>query len=312
MTSQGATLHPSQIGKVAMVISDDRANAVRRAIKVLNPTPIKGNVFIKPNFNSAHPTPGSTHIDTLEALIKHIWEMGASAITIGDRSGMMPTRETMEKKGIFDLAARLGVNVIVLDELDRTQWELRTFPGTFWQRGFAVPLPMLKADSVVSTCCLKTHRYGGHFTISLKNSVGLVASQIPGDTYDYMSELHSSPHQRKMIADINTTYQPHLVVIDAMEAFTKGGPHVGDVVTPGVFLAGSDRIALDAAGVAILRDFGTTPEVSQGSVFAQEQIARAAELGLGVSTPADLELLTDSPEAGAYAARLQQILAGPA
>ena len=39
-------------------------------------------------------------------------------------------------------------------------------------------------------------------------------------------------------------------------------------------LAGTDRVALDAVGVAILRMFGTTREVSRGRVFEQEQIAR--------------------------------------
>ena len=52
------------------------------------------------------------------------------------------------------------------------------------------------AGGVVQTCCLKTHRYGGHFTLSLKNSVGLVAKRVPGDAYDFMRELHNSPHQR--------------------------------------------------------------------------------------------------------------------
>jgi len=35
----------------------------------------------------------------------------------------------------------------------------------------------LEAEKVVQTCCLKTHRFGGHFTLSLKNSVGLVAKK---------------------------------------------------------------------------------------------------------------------------------------
>jgi hypothetical protein len=51
-----------------------------------------------------------------------------------------------------------------------------------------------------------------------------------------------------------------------------------------VVLAGTDRVAIDAIGVAILWLFGTTPEVSRGKVFEQEQIARAVELGLGVTS----------------------------
>ena len=46
-------------------------------------------------------------------------------------------------------------------------------------------------------------------------------------------------------------------------------------------IASTDRIALDAVGVATLRIYGTTGEVENGSIFEQEQIARAVELGLG-------------------------------
>lgn len=61
-------------------------------------------------------------------------------------------------------------------------------------------------------------------------------------------------------------------------------------------------MALDAVGVAILRHFGTTAEVSAGPVFGQEQIARAVELGLGVSGPAGIELVTGDDESAAFAA----------
>ena len=100
-----------------------------------------------------------------------------------------------------------------------------------------------------------------------------------------MTELHRSPNQRRMIAEINTAYQPAFVVMDAMQAFTTAGPDTGTMVEPRLMLAATDRVALDAVGVAVLRHFGTTPEVSQGSIFQQEQIARAVELGIGVGRP---------------------------
>ena len=175
------------------------------------------------------------------------------------------------------------------------------------KQGFLFARPFLDADAIVQTCCLKTHRYGGHFTMSLKNSVGMVAKTGP-DGYAYMGELHGSPHQRKMIAEINTAYQPALVVMDGVEAFVQGGPARGEKVQAEVVLAGTDRIALDAVGVAILRSFGTTPEVERGSIFEQEQIARAVTLGLGVSQPEDIDLLTDDDASAEYAAQIQKVL----
>ena len=123
-----------------------------------------------------------------------------------------------------------------------------------------------------------------------------------------MTELHNSPDQRRMIAEINAAYAPALIVLDGVEAFTTGGPDVGNKVEAGVVLAGVDRIAVDAVGVAILRDLGTTPEVSRGRVFEQEQIARAVELGLGVAQPEAITLLADDADGRAYADRLRMIL----
>ncbi len=75
-----------------------------------------------------------------------------------------------------------------------------------------------------------------------------------------------------------------------------------------VILAGRDRVAMDAAGVAILRMFGTTREVSRGRIFDQEQIARAAELGLGAAGPEQIEFVTADSESTAFAGELRQIL----
>jgi uncharacterized protein (DUF362 family) len=294
---------------VAFVKTDERVAGVKKALELLNLNRIKGkNLFLKPNFNSADPAPGSTHPDTLSTLIKALQTLGAERITVGDRSGMGDTRRVMEQKDVFRMADELGFESLVFDELAADDWLLQQLPGSHWQQGFAVPRLVLEADGVVQTCCLKTHRYGGHFTLSLKNSVGLAAKWVPGDIYNYMSELHSSPDQRRMIAEINTVYQPDLVVLDGVEAFVEGGPAQGKKVQANLILAGTDRVAIDAVGVAVLRHFGATPEVSQGAIFEQEQIARAVELGLGVGSPDQIELITDDPESATYARQIQEIL----
>jgi uncharacterized protein (DUF362 family) len=99
-----------------------------------------------------------------------------------------------------------------------------------------------------------------------------------------------------------------LVVLDGVEAFVEGGPDQGKKVKANVVLAGSDRVAIDAVGVALLRYFGTTPAVSQGDIFEQEQIARAVELGLGVDGPDKIELITGDSASAAYAKQIQEIL----
>jgi len=161
---------------------------------------------------------------------------------------------------------------------------------THWQKGFYLTKVVLEADVVVQTCCLKTHGYGGHFTMSLKNSVGLVAKNMARDGHDYMRELHGSPSQRLMVAEINAAYPVDFVIMDAAKAFIDGGPDRGTEVEPGLMLASKDRVALDAAGVALLREFGNTSLPKQ-PVFELDQIRRAAELGVGAGSAAAMELV---------------------
>ncbi|MGE5603610.1 MAG: DUF362 domain-containing protein [Nitrososphaerales archaeon] len=297
------------IGTVVLVKSADRAEGVRRALQLLAVNPVKGaNVLLKPNFNSADPAPGSTHPDVLRALVTELQGMGARKITVGDRSGMGVTPRVMQQVGAVRLAKELGFDTVVFDDLAEKEWVLIKSKDNHWARGFAVPKLLLDADAVVQTCNLKTHRFGGHFTLSLKNSVGFAAKQVAETGYNYMSELHASPNQRTMIAEINRTYAPGLIVMDGVEAFTTGGPDRGNLVRPEVVLASRDRIALDAVGVAILRLFGTTPQVSAGRVFEQAQIARAVALELGAKGPGDVRILTADAASEAFAAKIRPLI----
>lgn len=302
---------PSSVSRVAFVKTTDRATGVARAIDLLELHKFSGkDLFIKPNFNSADSTPGSTSEDTLTAMVKKLKTMGAGPMTIGDRSGMGNTREVMEQKHAFTLGKELGPKVVVFDDLKEDDWDALKPIDSHWQQGFAIPKLVRQAGGIVQTCCLKTHRFGGHFTLSLKNSVGLAAKTVPGNPYNFMRELHSSPDQRRMIAEINAAYHPDLIVLDGIQAFTTGGPDKGTVADSQVILAGTDRIAIDAVGVALLRHFGTTPEVSKGAIFEQEQIARAVQLGIGVSGPKQIELVTGDRESAEYARQIRAILDG--
>jgi uncharacterized protein (DUF362 family) len=307
----GGGLFAAAETRVAFVKTTNRAEGVRRAVALLRLPSFRGrDGFIKPNFNSADVTPGSTHNDTLNAVAGELRRLGAGSLTIGDRSGMGNTREVMSAKDVPALARDLKARTIVLDELPESEWEKVTVPGMHWSSGFAFPKPVLRAGFIVNTCCLKTHRYGGHFTLSLKNSVGFAAKQVPTAGYNYMTELHNSPDQRRMIAEINAAYTPALVVLDAVQAFTTAGPDTGTLVEPGVIIAGTDRIAVDAVGVALLRHYGTTPEVTRGPIFRQEQIARAVQLGLGVSAPEQIHLVTDDTASAEFATRIETQLHG--
>jgi len=299
-SAMSASLFPSGTAParstIVLIKTTDHREGVRRALRMM-PAPVVRDlsVVIKPNFNSSHPFPGSTHNETLRTLLEVCRAGGAREITVADRSGMGDTTRVIREKGVDTMAADLGARVIALETLPPSQYADRSLPGGNWRRGVRFPLLFERAGAIITTCCLKTHRFGGLFTLSLKNSVGMVARTGP-DGYDYMRELHSSPMQRFLIAELNTLYRPALIVLDGIDAFVDGGPETGTVARPGVVLAGTDRVAIDAVGVALLRLHGVTGAVAHGPIFEQEQIGRAVQLGLGVTSPAGIDLVTDSAD----------------
>ena len=296
----------SSKSRVAFVGTEDRKSGVSLSIKALGIYPVKNkDVLIKPNFNTADPTPGSTHNDTLVALVETIWEMGARSIRLGERS-YPRTRSVMEQKGILPLMEDLDVEIIDFDELDQKDWVKINPKQSHWQDGFRVARPILEAECLVSTCCLKTHQYGGVFTMSLKLHVGVVPTSRHG--YSYMSELHGSPHQRKLIAELNAPFKPDLVVLDGIDAFVDGGPADGKRAKGNAFLAATDRVAIDAVGLAILKSLGSNAQIMKTKIFEQEQIARAAEIGLGAASPSEIKVVAANAESQNYRDRVVEIL----
>ncbi len=293
--------------KVSLIKMEDRGRGVRRAVELLGGAewPFSGShVVLKPNFNSDDPFPGSTHNDTLRALVGTLRELGASGITIADRSGgRWDTAVVLDGKGIPQLAEELGVTLVATDKQPAETWERVDVPNGHWSRGVEIPKLFLEADAIVQTCCLKTHQSGGQFTMSLKNAVGVVAKVSAFDEYNYMREMHGSPHIRRMIAEINQLYTPDLVVMDAIDAFVQGGPATGTLEHPGLILASTDRVAIDAVGVAILRTYETIPEVADGRIFDLDQIRFASELGIGVDSVDRIELVADDDPESQDAAR---------
>ena len=294
--------------KVYIIKTDDRNYGINNLAEQFNLDKLSGNdLAIKANFNSADPFPASTHIETLKQVIKNLNEKGIYDITMAERSGMGNTENVLQKMGVFDLAEKMGFKVIVLDKIDREEWVKIENDGNHWLRGFYLPKLFMEASGIVQTCCLKTHRFGGHFTLSLKNSVGLVSKRLPGGIYNFMAELHMSPNQRKMIAEINKYYKVDMVLMDGIKAFISKGPETGEVVEPNLLLASNDRVAIDAVGVAILRNYGTKTNISKGSIFELDQIKRASELGIGVKSADEIDIVPINDQSNEDAERIMEL-----
>jgi uncharacterized protein (DUF362 family) len=296
------------ISEVLILKTSDRKTGIPTLLNKLGLTDYAGKtIALKANYNSADPFPASTDIDTLRVLVQNLKDAGASDLTLAERSGMGNTAEVLEQMGVLSLSKELDFKTLVLDDVGKEDWLKVEHKGTHWLKGFYMAKVFHDADKVVQTCCLKTHRFGGHFTLSMKNSVGLVAKRVPGVIYDYMWELHSSPFQRQMIAEINQSYNLDFVLMDGIKAFVTGGPDIGKVVEPNLLFASRDRVAIDAVGVAILKLYGAKGKVGESEVFEQDQLKRAAELGLGVKSAAEIKLTALDGESQKDADRISQV-----
>ena len=290
--------------KIALVRTQDRAQGIAAALKLLSFSSPEGKkVLIKPNFNTADPTPGSTHNDTLRQLVREMKSRGALSIAVGDSCGPGNTKAVMEKLGIPALSQEMGFSVVNFEELPESEWVACNPPGSHWKNGFSVAKPVAEAEYLLWTCCLKTHGFGGVHSLSLKLAVGVTNKSV-------RMGMHSdSTNIRRMIAEINHGFTPQLIVMDGIDIFVDGGPMTGKLANAGVIVAGTDRIAVDAVGLAVLKNHGANNAIMSKKIFEQEQIARAVELGLGAKSPAQIEIVTGDAESAAYAGKLKEILA---
>ena len=307
---RGFLVPNNSVGEVFILKTSDRAAGVKKLLSQFSLDEYKGKrVALKANFNSDDPFPASTHPDTLGAIVETLKDADVGDVTLAERSGMGNTRQVLENRGVFELSKKLNFSAVVLDEVARGDWVKIERDGTHWLKGFYIAKVFLDADKVVQTCCLKTHRFGGHFTLSLKNSVGLVAKRVPGTIYDYMWELHGSPFQRLMIAEINKFYPADLIIMDGMKAFVSGGPEKGKLVEPRLLLASQDRVAIDAVGVATLRIFGADGHIGEGGIFGLDQLRRAAELGVGIKSASEIRLTSLDDESRRFTEKIEAGLA---
>ena len=286
---------------VVLVKTLDRTQGVKDALKLLSfPSPKGKSVVIKPNFNTADPAPGSTHNDTLRQIVLEMKARGAGRLTLAGRSGPPATAKVMEEKGIPALADELKFEIVNFETLGPDGWKHFQPDGSHWKNGFDIAKPIADAEYLVSTCCLKTHRWGT-ITMSLKLAVGTTPKTL-------MREMHGSPDIRLMIAELNLGFKPQVIIMDGVNAFVDGGPSTGKMVEAGVVIAGTDRVAVDAVGVAVLKELGSNETIMGRKIFEQDQIKRAVELGLGAAGPDAIEIVAGDKAGRDYADRIRAIL----
>jgi uncharacterized protein (DUF362 family) len=287
----------SENGKavVAIVRSDDRRAGIREALRLIGDLGplvhgVKGEIVIKPNCNTDDPFPRNSHPETVRVLIESLIEEGFQAghIVVGDMSGRyrgLPTRNTMANMGLNQVAEELGIRLSYFEEED---WvTVRPPASRAWPNGIKIPRRIYEAERVILTPVVRTHD-DATFTISMKLAVGLI--DAAGREW-----LHDGKEFFEKMLELNLAFSTDLVVTDALASFVDHPPRHRQFVKPGILIAGGNRVAADAAGVAIMKHYGAYG-IAGNPVLGQKQLILADELGLGKRYAEDMMLKTSNLE----------------
>lgn len=276
---------------VALVHSRDRRSGIREAMRLIGGLkPIcrsmEGQIVIKPNCNTDAPFPRNTHPETVRVIAEGLIEIGfpPNRILVGDMSGRyrgLPTCHTMTNMGLKKVADDLGIQISYFDEED---WVTVRHPKSrAWPDGIKIPRLVYEASGVILTPIMRPH-IDATFTMSLKLGVGLI--DAVGREW-----LHNGEAFYEKMVELNLTFSTDLVVVDGLKCFIDRPSNNRVVAEPGVIIASGNRVAADAVGASIMKQFGAYG-MTDHPVIAHKQFTLAEDLGLGKPGLDDIVLRT--------------------
>ncbi|RQW77218.1 MAG: DUF362 domain-containing protein, partial [Geobacter sp.] len=144
---------------VAVVRGRNVDAMVREAVALiggLDRIDVKGKkVLVKPNVVSDAPHPITTNPEVVRAVVRLLYEEGASKVYVGDMSAMLtlPTRKNMERNGIRRAAEEAGAEVVCFEDHGWVNVEL---PQARYIKSVLVTEWLFKVDRVVNLPVIKT------------------------------------------------------------------------------------------------------------------------------------------------------------
>ena len=245
---------------VAIIKGDNPVEMVIEALEIIKADQafrVDERILIKPNYiNARHPSTGiTTDARIVEGIIRFLKEKGLNNIMIGEGSGLANTMRAFEVAGVDEVAKRLKVDLMDLNE---DEYVIADVPSPLVLKTIRISKTALNS-AIISVPKLKLHRMAG-VTLSLKNMMGVVSPK---------GQIHRS--LSKKIADLVSLVKPKLAVIDGIIG-GEGHELAGKPVEMNLVLAGLDPVAVDTVGAAVM-DF---------DVKKAEHILLAAKKGLGI------------------------------
>jgi uncharacterized protein (DUF362 family) len=241
------------MGRVSIIKAEpDLLTSVVRAIYQAGEKPvIRGDrVLIKPNLViPADPDSGEITSPTLvEAVARYCLDCGASEVIIGEGPGYYQPasrlRDCFTRTGIASVAERLGIRWVLFDE-----HRYRTFRGVsdFTPDEFRVTEFAFNCDKFINLPVLKTH-WLTTVTLAMKNLKGCLKREDKPRFHDCDLD--------RAVVELNKIVRPTINIIDCT-ARKIVRQRVRDYsewkqAGGGVLITGSDIVAVDAVGCALM------------------------------------------------------------
>ncbi len=232
---------------------DSPAAAIRRLLaKVAVPDLSGKTVLLKPNMGRIVPNDSGivTSRAVIFAVIEYFLAAGAGKLILGDSPIIgVKSREAFARAGI--VPADMPAGAVLLD-LDGEKPVKMKIPKGRLINELKVCAQVMKADYIVSLPVMKTHM---HTVVSLgiKNMKGCL----------YRKEkvkLHKLEAGKGMkdktldvaIADMASALRPDLTIVDGTVGMEGFGPSSGETVKPGLLVAGTEPVAVDAVTARLM------------------------------------------------------------
>lgn len=252
-------------------VSCDITNAL---LSLINPLGGMGSfvkkgqrVLLKPNMGFA--VANELRANTDVALIAEVAQMaltaGAKEVVIADYS-VSDSAEVIALMGLKEAVKSLkGVKVLAITD-DNQYVETKIPKGKSIEETELLRI-VQEVDVHIALPIAKSHSSAG-FTGTLKGMMGVIRSRRP---FHYRYDLHQA------ICDLNTIIKPNLIIMDGLSVMTTDGPKgPGKVVKCDSLIAGTDPVAVDAAGVRLAPLHGQKVEPHE-----VRHLVIAQKMGLG-------------------------------
>jgi len=228
-------------------------------------------ILIKPNYiNASHPSTGiTTDSRVIEGVVKFLRQHNLEEVIIGEGSGFSDTFEAFRVAGVDTVAERWQAKTI---DLNKDEFIEVTPKNPIALKKVKIAKTALES-TIISVSKLKPHRLAG-VTLSLKNMMGAVKSK--GSIHNHLSQK---------IVDLASIIKPSVAVIDGIIA-GEGHETSGNPVEMNLVIAGTDPVAVDAVGAAVM---GIPPE-------SVKHLRLAEEIGLGTCRLEQIEVLGEPIE----------------